>query len=158
VLGQEVMLAADAYAVVDEALIPTGELRAVRGSCMDFTKPMAVGARYAQLTGSPKGYDHNFVLRAGAGAKPVLAARVVEPSSGRILEILTTEPGIQFYTGNFLDGTLTGKAGAVYQQHAGFCLEAGHYPDSPNHPEFPSVELLPGRAYTQTTIHRFLAR
>lgn len=158
VLGHEVMLAADRYTVVDEALIPTGELRAVQGSCMDFTKPTAVGARYDQLTGSPKGYDHNYVLRASEGLQPALAARVCEPQSGRTLEIRTTEPGIQFYTGNFLDGTLKGKAGAAYQQHAGFCLEAGHYPDSPNRPEFPSVVLPPGKTYTQTTVHRFLAR
>ena len=156
ILGHILMLNAGRYTPVDDTLIPTGEIAPVRGTIMDFTKPMPIGSRIRQLTNDPQGYDHNYVLR-GGGGKLALAARVEEPKTGRILEIHTTEPGIQFYSGNFLDGTLQGKRGIVYQQHHAFCLEADHFPDSPNRPEFPTVTLRPGQAYRQTTIHRFTA-
>jgi aldose 1-epimerase len=153
VLGHELMLAADEYTPSDDTLIPTGELKSVKGTPLDFTTPTPIGARINQLKGDPIGYDHNYVLR-GGGKSLALAARVREPKTGRVLEMYTTEPGVQFYTGNFLDGTLKGK-GVVYHKHQGFCLEAQHYPDSVNHPEFPSVILRPGKTYTQTTVYKF---
>ena len=154
ILGHELEIEADKYTVVDEGLIPTGELRAVKGTPMDFTTPHAIGERIAQV---PGGYDHNYVLRSGGGAM-ALAARVYEPTTGRTMEITTTEPGIQFYSGNFLDGTITGKGGRVYQKHYGFCLETQHFPDSPNHPDFPSTILAPGQTYRTTTVHRFFTK
>jgi aldose 1-epimerase len=154
ILGHELMLAADRYTPVDDTLIPTGELAPVKGTVMDFTSPMAIGSRIGKLTNQPSGYDHNYCLTAG-GKGLALAARVYEPKSGRVMEILTTEPGIQFYTGNFLDGTLTGKRGIVYKKHYGFCLETDHFPDSINRPNFPPVVLRPGQTYRQTTVHRF---
>jgi len=157
ILGHELMLSADAFTPVDDTLIPAGEISPVKGTPLDFTKPTPIGARFDQLTGEPRGYDHNFVInRAGKGL--ALAARVYEPKTGRVLEIFTTEPGVQLYTGNFLDGTLTGKRGVVYHRHAGFCLETQHYPDSVNHHNFPSTILRPGHAYHQTTMHKFSAR
>jgi aldose 1-epimerase len=153
ILGHQVMLNASRYTPVNDTLIPTGELAPVAGTPMDFTKPMPIGSRISQLTNKPQGYDHNYVLN-GTG-KLSLAARVSEPKTGRVMEIWTTEPGIQFYTGNFLDGTLTGKYGMVYQQHNGFCLETDHFPDSVNQPSFPPVVLHPGETYTQTTVHKF---
>ncbi len=156
ILDHVLMLNADHYTPVDDTLIPTGEIAPVKGTIMDFTKPMSIGSRITQLTNDPQGYDHNYVLRSGGG-KLALAARVTEPTTGRILEISTTEPGIQFYSGNFLDSTLTGKRGVVYNQHDAFCLETDHFPDSPNQPNFPSVVLRPGQTYTQTTIHKFSA-
>lgn len=157
ILGHELMLAADKYTPVDDTLIPTGEVRPVRGTPLDFTTPTTIGSRIDQLKGEPGGYDHNFVLR-GGGKQPALAARVREPKTGRVLEMFTTEPGVQFYTGNFLDGTVKGKGGVVYGKHAGFCLEAQHYPDSVNHPDFPSTILKPGQTYTQTTVYQFSAK
>ncbi len=154
ILGHELMLAADRYTPVDDTLIPTGELKAVAGGVMDFTKPMAIGSRIRELTNKPSGYDHNYVLN-GGGKGMTLAARVYEPKSGRVMEILTTEPGIQFYTGNFLDGTLKGKRGVVYQKHYAFCLETDHFPDALNHPTFPPIVLRPGETYRQTTVHKF---
>ena len=154
ILGHELMLNADRYTPVDEGLIPTGELAPVAGTSMDFTTPAAIGARIDQV---PGGYDHNFVLRSSDGSL-ALAARVVEPTSGRVMEILTTEPGIQFYAGNFLDGSITGKAGKAYHKHYGFCLETQHFPDSPNQPDFPSTVLRPGEKYTHVTVHRFSTR
>ncbi|MBN1348269.1 galactose mutarotase [candidate division KSB1 bacterium] len=153
ILSHQVLLAADYYTPVDEALIPTGELRPVKDSPMDFTSAKAIGKEVDLVKG---GYDHNFVLNNQNGTL-ALAAKVVEFSSGRIMEIYTTEPGIQFYTGNFLDGTITGKAGKVYKKHYGFCLETQHYPDSPNKPNFPSVILRPGEKYTHLTVHKFYA-
>ena len=151
VLGHELTLHADRYTPVDEALIPTGELAPVAGTPMDFTTPADLGARIDQVEG---GYDHNYVLgREGALIPP--AARVSEPATGRVLEIHTTEPGIQLYSGNFLDGTVTGKGGVVYHKHGGFCLETQHYPDSPNMPDFPSTVLRPGETFAQTTVHKF---
>lgn len=151
ILGHELMLDADKYTPVDKGLIPTGELAPVKGTAMDFTVPAAIGSRIAQVEG---GYDHNFVLNKGAAAMG-LAARVFEPTSGRHMEIYTTEPGIQFYSGNFLDGTITGKSGKAYPKHSGFCLETQHFPDSPNKPNFPSTILEPGRIYKSLTIHKF---
>lgn len=153
----ELTLNADAFTPVGPDLIPTGEIRNVDGSPMDFRKQIPIGLRigesYDQL-GFTGGYDHNFVLNDSSGALR-FAARAYDPSSGRTLEVLTTQPGIQFYSGNFLDGSLTGKGGVVYQKHAGFCLEPQHFPDSPNHSNFPSTVLLPGDEYKQTTVFRF---
>ena len=154
ILGHELMLAADQYTPTDEGLIPTGVMAPVKGTPLDFTKPTAIGARIAKVAG---GYDHNFPLRA-KGPEMALAARVTEPKSGRVLEISTTEPGIQFYSGNFLDGTEIGKGGVAYKKHFGFCLESQHYPDSPNKPDWPSVVLRPGQTYRHTTIHKFSAK
>jgi aldose 1-epimerase len=157
ILGHELTLNANRYTPVDDTLIPTGELASVEGTPFDFRAARAIGARIN--TDSPqlkngKGYDHNWVLnRTGAGLER--AATVLEPRSGRTLEIATTEPGIQFYSGNFLDGTLTGKRGRVYTQRAGFCLETQHFPDSPNHPNFPSTILKPGQTYASKTVFSF---
>lgn len=151
ILGHEMMIAADNFTPVDEGLITTGEIASVKDTVMDFTTPTAIGARIKDVEGG--GYDHNYVLNSQDGSM-ALAARVVDPKSGRVMEVLTTEPGIQFYTGNFLDGTNKGK-GATYNKHAAFCLETQHYPDSPNKPEWASVVLKPGDTYTHTTIYRF---
>jgi len=132
-------------------LIPTGEIVPVARTPFDFASPHAIGERIAQV---PGGYDHNFVLRSGGGAL-ALAARVEEPETGRVLEIWTDQPGIQLYTGNFLDGTVIGKGGAAYPKHAAFCLETQHFPDSPNRPGFPSTVLRPGQTYRTVTVHKF---
>ncbi|HWR54788.1 MAG TPA: aldose epimerase family protein [Bryobacteraceae bacterium] len=157
ILSHEMMIAADRFTPIDAGLIPTGELKPVEGTPFDFRKPTAIGAHIddddEQLVRG-KGYDHNFVLNR-SGSDLELAARVSEPKSGRVLEVLTTQPGIQFYTGNFLDGTLTGKGGKVYEQRYGFCLETQHFPDSPNQPKFPSTVLKPGEQYRTTTLYRF---
>jgi len=156
ILGHELQLESDTFTLVDPTLIPTGEMKKVAGTPFDFRQPTAIGARIEaadeQLTRGG-GYDHNFVLRGKMGEMR-LAARVVEPKSGRALEVYTTEPGIQFYSGNFLDGSITGKSGKPYVKRGGFCLEAQHYPDSPNRPEWPSVVLRPGQTYRQTTVYR----
>jgi len=159
ILDHELTLAADQYTHVDENLIPTGKLGDVAGTPVDFTKATAIGARIGQIGGEPGGYDHNFVVRGAeaGGKKPVFTAKVKDPKSGRVLTVLTTEPGVQFYTGNFLDGTLKGKGGVVYKKNQAFCLEAQHYPDSPNHANFPTTRLNPGDTYTQTTIYQFSA-
>ncbi len=154
ILGHELMVNADAYTPIGEGLIPDGEIARVENTPMDFTKLKAMGAQIGEVQG---GYDINFVLRGGQGELR-LAAQVYEPASGRVMEIYTTEPGIQFYTGNFLDGTITGKGGKVYKQHYGFCLETQHFPDSPNKPNFPSTILRPGEKYSSLTVYRFLAR
>jgi aldose 1-epimerase len=157
VLGHELMLNADRYTPVDATLIPTGELAPVANTPFDFRKPTTIGSRingtHPQLEAGG-GYDHNWVLnRKGSGLQ--LAARVTEPKTGRTLEIATTEPGIQFYSGNFLDGKLTGKGGAVYKHRTGFCLETQHFPDSPNQPNFPSTILKPGEEYKTRTVFTF---
>jgi aldose 1-epimerase len=151
------MLNADRYTPVDATLIPTGALAPVEGTPFDFRQPTAIGARinqaHPQLTHGG-GYDHNWVLnRSGNGLQP--AARVVEPKTGRTLDVATTEPGIQFYAGNFLDGSLTGKGGAVYRHRTGFCLETQHFPDSPNQPAFPSTTLRPSAEYRSRTVFTF---
>jgi aldose 1-epimerase len=151
ILDHELMLDADKYTPVDEGLIPTGEIRSVENTPMDFTTPHTIGERIDQLEG---GYDHNFVLRGGGGTL-ILAVRVYNPESGRVMEIRTTEPGIQFYSGNFLDGSITGKSGKIYHKHYGFCLEPQHFPDSPNKPNFPSTILNPGDRYMSLTVFKF---
>ena len=151
VLSHEVMMNADKYVVVNENLIPTGELRDCENTPMDFSEFEAIGTRIDQTDG---GYDHSYVLNK-EGSELSLVAKVVEPESGRLMEVWTTEPGVQLYTGNFLDGTLTGKDGVVYNKQYGFCLETQHFPDSPNQPDFPNSILRPGEEYTQTTIYKF---
>jgi aldose 1-epimerase len=159
ILDHRVMLNADRFTPVDAGLIPTGELRAVAGTPFDFRSATAIGARIEandEQIKIGKGYDHNWVLSRGGGGL-VLAARVEEPSTGRILEVRTTQPGVQFYTGNFLDGTIKGKGGKVYGRRSGFCLETQHFPDSPNKPAFPTTELKPGQKYQSITVFRFAA-
>jgi aldose 1-epimerase len=155
ILGHELSIRADKYTPVDDTLIPTGQLAPVDGTVMEFRKPTTIGARIAKVPGAPPGgYDHNYVLLSGGGAL-ASAAVVSEPRSGRVMEVLTTEPGLQFYSGNFLDGTLVGKAGVAYKQHFGFCLETQHFPDSVNRANFPSTILRPGTTYKTTTVYRF---
>jgi aldose 1-epimerase len=151
ILGHQLMLRAARYTPISSDFIPTGDLPPVEDTPMDFTQPTAIGDRIAQVDG---GYDHNWVLDNQDG-NMALAARVVEPGTGRVLEISTTEPGVQFYAGNFLDGSFKGKGGVAYQKNAGFCLETQHYPDSVNQPTFPSTILEPGQTYSQVTVHKF---
>jgi aldose 1-epimerase len=157
IYDHELTLHADHFTPVDATLIPTGEIAPVAGTPMDFTRPKPIGRDLKRLTNQPQGYDHNFVLR-GGGGKLAPCATIYEPRTGRVLEIWTDQPGVQFYSGNFLDGTLTGKGGRVYRQHHGFCLETQHFPDSPNQPKFPSTVLRPGQVYRTTTVHKFSAR
>jgi aldose 1-epimerase len=159
VLTHEVMINADRFTPVDSGLIPTGELRPVTGTPFDFTKPTAIGARIEandEQIKFGKGYDHNWVLNKPAPGT-TKAAEVTEAKSGRVMEVWTSEPGIQFYTGNFLDGTLKGK-GKTYIRRGAFCMETQHYPDSPNKPAFPTTELKPGATYHSQTIYRFSAK
>ncbi len=165
ILNHDLFINGDRFTAIDEKLIPTGELRAVKGTPLDFTTPTRIGARvdenYDQLLHA-QGYDHNFIINrkgsAGNAAAGGLAfaARVTEPTTGRILEVCTTEPAVHFYAGNFLDGT--GKHGHVYQRRSGFCLETQHYPDSPNHPDFPSTILRPGEKLRSKTVFKFSAK
>ena len=160
ILRHQVKLNAARYTPVDDGLIPTGELASVEGTPFDFRKPTAVGARIEsdnEQIHRGKGYDHNWVLDSGGG-KLAEAAEVYEPTSGRVMQVWTDQPGVQFYTGNFLDGTVTGKEGKVYSHRSGLCLETQHFPDSPNHPKFPSTELKPGQKYHTVTIYRFSTR
>jgi aldose 1-epimerase len=154
VLGHQLMLTADHFTPSDAHLIPTGEIKSVKGTPLDFITPRTLGSRLTELKNEERGYDHNFVLNNGRKAL-ALAARVHEPKSGRLMEVHTTEPGIQLYTANYLDGSLTGKNGTVYRKHSAFCLETQHYPDSVNKPNFPSTILRPGQIYRQTTAHKF---
>jgi aldose 1-epimerase len=157
VLSHVVEIDADRFTPVDKGLIPTGVLQPVAGTPFDFRTPTAIGARIDATSRQLQyagGYDHNFVLNKAPGTLGV-AARVTDPASGRVLEVSTTEPGVQFYSGNFLDGTVTGKGGRAYQKHAGFALETQHFPDSPNHPAFPSTVLRPDQTYHTTTIYAF---
>jgi aldose 1-epimerase len=156
ILGHRLLIEADKITAVDSAgnLIPTGQIVPVAGTPLDFTTPHAIGERIARAEG---GYDHNFVLRSGGGAL-ALAARVEEPETGRAMEIWTDQPGIQLYTGNFLDGTVIGKGGRAYGKHFAFCLETQHFPDSPNQPGFPTTILEPGQTYRTVTVHKFSAR
>jgi aldose 1-epimerase len=157
ILNHQVMMPADKFTPVDSTLIPTGELKPVEGTPFDFRTPTAIGARIGQDDEQLKfggGYDHNWVITKPMGQLGLMG-RVYEPTTGRVLEVFSTEPGLQFYTGNFLDGKLTGKGGWVYQFRNGFCMEAQHYPDSPNQPNFPSVLLKPGEVYRNTIIFKF---
>lgn len=152
VRAHRVSVAADAYTPVDDELIPTGEIRAVAGTAFDLRHPVTLG----EILGADElrqsgGFDHNFVLRGGDGP----AARVVDPGSGRVLEVWTNQPGLQLYSGNQLDGTVTGRGGVAYGRHAGLCLEPQHFPDAPHHANFPSVRLDPGTTYRSTIAYRF---
>jgi aldose 1-epimerase len=154
ILGHELTLNADNVTAVDDTLIPTGALTPVAGTPLDFRTPKAIGSRFSELNVTPVGYDNNYVLN-GGGKSLASAARVFEPNTGRVMEVLTTQPGVQLYTANWLDGSLIGKGGVAYRQHAALCLETQHFPDSINHPNFPSVVLRPGEKYRQTTVHKF---
>jgi len=161
ILQHQLRLHASRFTPVDATLIPIGAIRSVKGTPFDFTRSTAIGSRITQDDEQLKlgqGYDHNFVLDGDGRGKPVLAAQVYEPTSGRTMEVWTTEPGIQLYTGNFLDGTARGKAGTTYPRRSAFCLETQHFPDSPNHPNFPSTILKPGTRFKSTTIYKFSAR
>ncbi len=157
ILNHELMLHADDYTPADDTLIPTGEIRGVAGTPMDFRRPTPIGAHLCELEGDPMGYDHNFVVGRG-GAVLTAVATIREPTSGRTLEVSSTEPGVHLYTGNFLDGTITGKAGVIYEQHVGFCLETQHFPNSINQAKFPSIVLKAGHYYRSTTVLRFGSR
>ena len=151
IMGHVLMLNADRYLPVDDTLIPTGELKPVEGTPFDFRKPHPIGQMVEQVPGDPPGYDHCFVLNNQDGDL-ALAARVSDPESGRVMEVYTTQPGIQLYTGNFMDGSVSSGG---HQQHTAFCLETQHFPDSPNRPTFPSAILQPGQTYHQVTVHAF---
>ena len=159
ILDQRLMINADAYTPVDTTLIPTGELRNVAGTPFDFRQSFEIGARIRDANDAQiaigRGYDHNFVLRGGVTESPKFAARVEDPMSGRVIELFTTEPGVQVYTGNFLDGTTVGKSHVVYRQGDGLALEPQKFPDSPNQIAFPSARLDPGKTYRQTSYYRF---
>jgi len=158
ILGHLLIIQADKFTPVDAGLIPTGEFRDVAATPFDFRKELAIGARIDQDEEQLKlggGYDHNFVLQRSNDPEESLAARVLEPVSGRVLEVWTTEPGVQFYTGNFLDGKTIGKGGVTYPRRSAFCLETQHFPDSPNQPKFPSVVLNPGERYHTITTYKF---
>ena len=159
ILDHVVQIDADRYTPVDAGLIPTG-IESVKGTPFDFTKPTAIGARINEPNQQLKfgnGYDHNFVLNGPAGTMKQ-AAEVYSPKTGRVMQVLTTEPALQFYTGNFLDGSIKGKGGKMYNFRYGFCMETQHYPDSPNHPDFPSTVLKPGQRYQTQTVYKFSAR
>jgi aldose 1-epimerase len=157
ILDHELFIDADRFTPVDPGLIPTGELKSVRGTPMDFTTPTLIGARINDPYDQVKiggGYDHNWALNKPANVLGI-AARAYEKTSGRVMEVLTTEPGMQFYSGNFLNGTHIGKGGRKYDHRYGFCLETQHFPDSPNKPQFPTTVLNPGQTLTSTTVYRF---
>jgi aldose 1-epimerase len=160
ILEHEVMIPADRFTPADSTLIPTGELRPVANTPFDFRKPTTIGARINEADEQLKfggGYDHNWVVNKTMGQLGLMA-RVYEPTSGRVMEVYSTEPGLQFYSGNFLDGTITGKRGWIYKFRNGFCMEPQHYPDSPNQPNFPSVVLKPGQIYSNVIEYRFSVR
>lgn len=155
ILKHELTISADHFTPKNQDSVPNGEIKSVKNTPMDFTKPHPIGSRFSQLDEKPDGYDHNFVIN-GGGKELVFAARVFEPDSGRVMEVWTNEPGVQLYTSNYLDGSLIGKRGVVYSRHAALCLETQHFPDSVNHPNFPSTILRPGETYSQTTVHKFM--
>ncbi|MEQ1603262.1 MAG: aldose epimerase family protein [Pyrinomonadaceae bacterium] len=160
ILDHELMIKGSRFTPTDAGSIPNGELRSVKGTPFDFTKPILIGQRIEQNDEQlrfGKGYDHNWVLDK-RNRSFMLAATVYEKTSGRVMKVLTTEPGLQFYSGNFLDGSIKGKSGQEYPLRSGFCLEAQHYPDSPNRPRFPSTVLRPGQLYTQVTVYQFSVR
>jgi aldose 1-epimerase len=161
VMGHVLKVNASKFTPVDKDLIPTGELRAVAGTPFDFTKPAPIGSRIEQKDEQLKmggGYDHNFVFDKGITATPQLVVEAYDPASGRLMEVLTTEPGVQFYTANFLDGTIVGKGGVKLEKRHAFCLETQHFPDSPNQPNFPSTLLRPGNTYKSSTVFHFKVR
>jgi aldose 1-epimerase len=155
ILAHQVKIHASRFTPVDKTLVPTGEIKEVAGTPMDLRQWTPIGAKLQAVGGEPAGYDHNYVLDRGPLVRPRLAAEVWEPKSGRHLKVYTNQPGIQFYTGNFLDGAIRGKGGKVYSQHDAFCLETQHFPDSPNHPNFPSTVLRPGEMFRSTTLYKF---
>ncbi|NLW84301.1 MAG: galactose mutarotase [Phycisphaerae bacterium] len=160
ILGHQLCLNADRFTPVDAGLIPSGQIRSVKGTPMDFSQPTAIGHRIDADNDQIRhggGYDHNWVLNKN-GSELSLAARAMEPTSGRVMEVWTNEPGVQFYSGNSLDDTLTGKGGKVYHRRYGFCLETQHFPDTPNQPDFPSTVLRPGQTYQTTTLHKFMTQ
>lgn len=161
ILDEDIEINADHFTPVDSGLIPTGEIRSVAGTPLDFRKPMKIGARINsddEQMKLGKGYDHNFVLNKAHDNEMTLAARVHDPKSGRVMEVRTTQPGVQFYTGNFLKGPMKGKNGQVYDYRGALCLETDHYPDSPHHPNFPRTDLKPGETFHQTTVYKFSTR
>ena len=158
VLGHELRLHASRFVAVDAASIPTGSIDPVAGGPMDFQTAKPIAKDFAKMNGAAGGYDHCFVIDHAKPGDLTLAAEAYEPRSGRVMTISTTEPGVQFYTANHLDGSVTGKGGKTYQKNAGFCLETQHYPDAPNHPAFPSTVLRPGQTLRTTTVHRFSVR
>lgn len=160
ILGHQLTLHASRFTPVDATLIPTGELKSVASTPFDFRKPMAIGARIDaddEQLHRGHGYDHNWALDS-SGAKPAEVAEVYEPNSGRVMRVLTDQPGIQFYSGNFLDGSIKGKGGVPYERRSALCLETQHFPDSPNHPSFPSTELKPGQTFHSVTVFSFSVR
>jgi aldose 1-epimerase len=162
ILGHIVTINADRFTPVDSTLIPTGELRPVKGTPFDFTVPQFIGARINNTNDEQiafgSGYDHNWVLNKPGAGQLTVAATVTEPVSGREMQVWTTEPATQFYTGNFLDGSIKGKVGWVYRFRNGFCFEPQHFPDSPNHPAFPTTTLKPGQTYKNTIVYKFSVR
>ncbi len=158
ILGHELTLHSSHYLAVDDGSIPTGKIEPVAGGPMDFTQPKLISRDFAQMPGKPGGYDHCFVIEHPTPGVLTTAAEIRDPASGRTMTISTTEPGIQLYTANYLDSTVTGKGGSVYKKNSAFCLETQHYPDSPNHPDFPTTVLRPGQTYRSTTVHKFSAK
>jgi len=158
ILDHELTLHAERYVPVDDAGIPTGGLEPVAGGPMDFRRAKPIAKDFAQMRGNPGGYDHTFVLDQAQPDTMTVASELYEPLSGRVMTISTTEPGIQLYTGNFLNGSVRGKAGKAYGKNEGLCLETQHFPDSPNRPDFPSTVLRPGQTYRTSTVHRFSVR
>ena len=158
VLDHTLQLVADRFTVFDEASIPTGEIKAVAGTPFDFTSATRIGERIDQLTGDPGGYDQNYVVRDAKVAQPEQVATLYEPTSGRVMDVASTEVGIQFYSGNYLDGSLVGKDGKKYEKHFGLCLEPQFHPDSPNRPEFPDCILKPDQTYRHITVLQFSTR
>ncbi len=157
ILDEVMMIVADRYTPFDKEQIPTGKIDRVEGTPLDFRRPTVIGAHINEAPGGPPtGYDHNYVLN--NDGQLALAARASDPQSGRVLEVFTTQPGLQFYTGNFLDGKVAGKGGVMYPQHGAFCLETQHYPDSPNHANFPTTTLHSGETFHQVTVYRFEAK
>ena len=155
ILDHVLWIDAERYTVTDDSLIPTGEIASVEGTPFDFRSPTPIGARIAQIARSPAGYDDNLVLRGGGGGPLLLRARLTDPTSGRALEVRSTEPGLQVYSGNFLDGSLIGKGGAVYERYGGICLETQRFPGAVHHPHFTEVVLRPGETFSSSTVYSF---
>ena len=158
ILDHELTLHASRYLPVDDGSIPTGKIAPVAGGPMDFTQPKTIARDFAQMPGQPGGYDHCFIIDQPQPGALTVAAEIRDHASGRTMTISTTEPGIQLYTANYLDGTVTGKGGKTYKKNSAFCLETQHYPDSPNEPDFPTTVLRPGQTFRSTTVHRFSAK